>query len=378
MGWKEMIHTHYLITHLLAYQVTNSLTHSLAHSFCCSLTHSRTCLLAYSLTRSLTHSSPRNLACPFVSASLLRHHWQRAEVGKGAWHDIYRERRPCGHLHSGSSRRVKRKFNKKICILLKKETGEHWRHLHSSCVKHGCKANLEQANSAHCCITAVVSMVTEHSARLSWWGCSPWWGLSEWDGQFIFLWLSGTDCCLTLVGTVACSGHTRPGGVFHNKRISEYVPRSHEVTQWCSEPQKRLSADWLIIRWFKRESIQTIVIFCRHEQLLLLQMSNYKRATLEEEDVSDIPGEAASSPDRVEVCTCSRTVTNKCFQQFECLCVSQVGFRKGGVDALGRRTRLEVLLLVLLLVTLLALLACLLVLGLGFHSGTRRRSLVRH
>lgn len=60
-----------------------------------------------------------------------------------------------------------------------------------------------------------------------------------------------------------------------------------------------------------------------------------------------------------------------------CVRVSQVGFRKGGVDALGRRTRLEVLLLVLLLVTLLALLACLLVLGLGFHSGTSRKSLVR-
>lgn len=67
----------------------------------------------------------------------------------------------------------------------------------------------------------------------------------------------------------------------------------------------------------------------------------------------------------------------ECFQQFECLCVSQVGFRKGGVDLLGRRTRLEVLLLLLLLLTLLALLACLLLLGLGFHSGTSRRSLLR-
>lgn len=60
------------------------------------------------------------------------------------------------------------------------------------------------------------------------------------------------------------------------------------------------------------------------------------------------------------------------------VCLSQVGFRKGGVDVLGRRTRLEVLLSVLLLVTLLALLACLLLLGLGFHSGTSRRCLVRH
>lgn len=31
------------------------------------------------------------------------------------------------------------------------------------------------------------------------------------------------------------------------------------------------------------------------------QMSSYKRATLEEEEVSDVPAEAASSPDRVEV-----------------------------------------------------------------------------
>lgn len=30
-------------------------------------------------------------------------------------------------------------------------------------------------------------------------------------------------------------------------------------------------------------------------------MSNYKRATFEEEEVSDAPAEAASSPDRVEV-----------------------------------------------------------------------------
>lgn len=51
------------------------------------------------------------------------------------------------------------------------------------------------------------------------------------------------------------------------------------------------------------------------------------------------------------------------------VCVSQVGFRKGGVDILGRRTQLEVLLSVLLLAALLALLACLVVLGLGFSSG---------
>lgn len=50
-------------------------------------------------------------------------------------------------------------------------------------------------------------------------------------------------------------------------------------------------------------------------------------------------------------------------------CVSQAGFRKGGVEILGRRTQLEVLLFVLLLPALLALLACLVVLGLGFGSG---------
>ncbi|XP_037318692.1 endothelin-converting enzyme 2b isoform X2 [Pungitius pungitius] len=78
-------------------------------------------------------------------------------------------------------------------------------------------------------------------------------------------------------------------------------------------------------------------------------MSSYKRATLEEDDGLDAPGEAASSPDQVEV-----------------------GFRKGGVDILGRRTQLEVLLSVLLLVALLALLASLLVLGLGFSSDSGR------
>lgn len=35
-------------------------------------------------------------------------------------------------------------------------------------------------------------------------------------------------------------------------------------------------------------------------------MSNYKRATLEEEEVSDAPAEAASSPDRMEVSKCSK------------------------------------------------------------------------
>ncbi|MEQ2200102.1 hypothetical protein XENOCAPTIV_022496, partial [Xenoophorus captivus] len=54
------------------------------------------------------------------------------------------------------------------------------------------------------------------------------------------------------------------------------------------------------------------------------------------------------------------------------LCIFQVGFRKGGVDILGRRTQLEVLLSVMLLVALLALLACLVVLGLGFNSDSGR------
>ncbi|XP_034404621.1 endothelin-converting enzyme 2b isoform X3 [Cyclopterus lumpus] len=87
----------------------------------------------------------------------------------------------------------------------------------------------------------------------------------------------------------------------------------------------------------------------RYMKTFRIKMSNYKRATLEEDEVSDAPAEAASSPDRVEV-----------------------GFRKGGVDILGRRTQLEVLLSGLLLASLLALLACVLVLGLGFSSDSGR------
>uniref|UniRef100_A0A7N8YQ82 endothelin-converting enzyme 1 n=1 Tax=Mastacembelus armatus TaxID=205130 RepID=A0A7N8YQ82_9TELE len=78
-------------------------------------------------------------------------------------------------------------------------------------------------------------------------------------------------------------------------------------------------------------------------------MSSYKRATLEEEEVSDAPADVASSSDRLEV-----------------------GFRKGGVDILGRRTQLEVVLSVLLLAALLALFVCLLVLGLGLSSDSGR------
>ncbi|XP_068601189.1 endothelin-converting enzyme 2b [Brachionichthys hirsutus] len=77
-------------------------------------------------------------------------------------------------------------------------------------------------------------------------------------------------------------------------------------------------------------------------------MSSYKQTTFEEER-SEAPAEAVSSPDGVEL-----------------------GFRKRGVDILGRRTRLEVLLSVLLVAALLALLACLLVLGLGFGSDSSR------
>lgn len=82
-------------------------------------------------------------------------------------------------------------------------------------------------------------------------------------------------------------------------------------------------------------------------------MSNYKRATLEDEDGSDAPPESTSSPDRDQ-------------DQVE------VGFRKGGVDLFGRRTTLEVLLGVLLMASLLALTICLLLLGLQLAPGGGR------
>uniref|UniRef100_A0A674MR12 endothelin-converting enzyme 1 n=1 Tax=Takifugu rubripes TaxID=31033 RepID=A0A674MR12_TAKRU len=56
-------------------------------------------------------------------------------------------------------------------------------------------------------------------------------------------------------------------------------------------------------------------------------MSNYKRATLEEEDVSEVPGDTASSPDRVEVCKCAQTVTD-CMFSANCL-VSSVESGRG-------------------------------------------------
>ncbi|KAM8822169.1 LOW QUALITY PROTEIN: endothelin-converting enzyme 2b [Synchiropus picturatus] len=80
-------------------------------------------------------------------------------------------------------------------------------------------------------------------------------------------------------------------------------------------------------------------------------MSSYKRATLEDEEAAEGPAESASG-DQVEV-----------------------GFRKGGVELLGRRTPLEAALGVLLLLSLLALLGCLLLLGLGLGSGHPAREL---
>ncbi|XP_056138989.1 endothelin-converting enzyme 2b isoform X1 [Lampris incognitus] len=81
-------------------------------------------------------------------------------------------------------------------------------------------------------------------------------------------------------------------------------------------------------------------------------MSSYKRATFEEEEVSDVPADGNMSPDSVEV-----------------------GFRKGGVQLLGplgRRTQLEVLLSGLLLTSLLALFGCALTLGVQYNREVGR------
>uniref|UniRef100_A0A673NCN6 endothelin-converting enzyme 1 n=1 Tax=Sinocyclocheilus rhinocerous TaxID=307959 RepID=A0A673NCN6_9TELE len=81
-------------------------------------------------------------------------------------------------------------------------------------------------------------------------------------------------------------------------------------------------------------------------------MSNYKRATFEEEDGSDIPADGAISPDSVEV-----------------------GFRKGGIQLfgpLGRRTQLEVVLAGLLLASLLALFGCAITLGVRYNRDPAR------
>lgn len=85
---------------------------------------------------------------------------------------------------------------------------------------------------------------------------------------------------------------------------------------WSDEPWSRWPQQWRWCRLWKEmgggaaprsRTKKGLPLFWPHQQLLLLQMSNYKRATLEEEDVCDVPGEATSSPDRVEVCTCPRT-----------------------------------------------------------------------
>lgn len=48
-------------------------------------------------------------------------------------------------------------------------------------------------------------------------------------------------------------------------------------------------------------------------------MSSYKRATLEEEEVSDSPAEAASSPDRVEVSEHNMDLSRKSAQSSKTL-----------------------------------------------------------
>uniref|UniRef100_A0A671RNY2 endothelin-converting enzyme 1 n=1 Tax=Sinocyclocheilus anshuiensis TaxID=1608454 RepID=A0A671RNY2_9TELE len=81
-------------------------------------------------------------------------------------------------------------------------------------------------------------------------------------------------------------------------------------------------------------------------------MSNYKRATFEEEDGTDVPADGAISPDSVEV-----------------------GFRKGGIQLfgpLGRRTQLEVVLAGLLLASLLALFGCAITLGVRYNRDPAR------
>ncbi|XP_023678299.1 endothelin-converting enzyme 2b isoform X1 [Paramormyrops kingsleyae] len=84
----------------------------------------------------------------------------------------------------------------------------------------------------------------------------------------------------------------------------------------------------------------------------IIMMSNYKRATFDEDDVADFPADGAISPDCVEV-----------------------GFRKGGVQflgPLGRRTQLEVILLGFLLVAGLALFGCVVAVGLQYSTEPSR------
>uniref|UniRef100_A0AAY4EHJ4 endothelin-converting enzyme 1 n=1 Tax=Denticeps clupeoides TaxID=299321 RepID=A0AAY4EHJ4_9TELE len=83
-----------------------------------------------------------------------------------------------------------------------------------------------------------------------------------------------------------------------------------------------------------------------------MNMSNYKRATFEEEEVADIPADGTISPDSVEV-----------------------GFRKGGIQLmgpLGRRTQLEVVLAGLLLASLFALFGCAVALGIRYNRDPAR------
>ncbi|KAM6970673.1 endothelin-converting enzyme 2b [Aplochiton taeniatus] len=84
----------------------------------------------------------------------------------------------------------------------------------------------------------------------------------------------------------------------------------------------------------------------------LRNMSSYKRATFEEEEVTEQQSDGAMSPDSVEV-----------------------GFRKGGIQLmapLGRRSQLEVLLSGLLLASLLSLFACAITLGVHYNTDPAR------
>ncbi|XP_028650828.1 endothelin-converting enzyme 2b isoform X1 [Erpetoichthys calabaricus] len=81
-------------------------------------------------------------------------------------------------------------------------------------------------------------------------------------------------------------------------------------------------------------------------QDLKINMSNYKRATFEDDDATEIPADGAASPDCMEV-----------------------GFNKGGIHFLGpvgRRTQLEMLLSGMLLFTVLVLLGCVISLGISY------------
>lgn len=81
-------------------------------------------------------------------------------------------------------------------------------------------------------------------------------------------------------------------------------------------------------------------------------MSSYKRATFEEDEVADNPADGGMSPDGVEV-----------------------GFRKGGIQLLGplgQRTQMELVLSGLLLASLLALFGCAVTLGVHYKQDPTR------